>query len=342
MTSQGPTATPLSRAAFVRAAGAASLALAARGRAAAAEVKVNNVLIEGDRWLLPGWETLTDADDAGMNATLDLVAETAKLLATRDIGLMLVTIPFKARYCDALAPGEISNAVATRYARGIAAMQLRAIPTVDLDAVLAPLQRPDNPIYYRTDQHWTSTAVEASGTAIAAAIAQRWKIPAGSKPAPLPPFVTEQHIGDLATLLPAQTQAQIGLETYKLRSAYDADLTGYNIFTGALPEPDDAPAVQLVGSSFVRPMWGLPQKMSAMLGRTVGLTFFNGDAGPYHTLLMNLRSTLPKRRPNVIVWQMTEANLHLGPAANGWWSIADLMSTDFFLSHVRDTVNAAA
>jgi alginate O-acetyltransferase complex protein AlgJ len=298
------------------------------------------VLIESDRWLLPGWETLTDADDAGIAATLDLVSETARLLAAKEIGLLLVAVPFKARYCDALAPGEIADPVMTRYTRALGAMQTRGIATVDLDAAMRPLQRPDAPLYYHTDQHWTSTAVAAAGAAIAATLAHTWSIAPGARRDALPALMVERHIGDLATLLPAQTQAQIGLETYRLRTAYDADLTGYNIFTGALPEPGDAPLVQIAGSSFVRPMWGLPQTIAAGLSHDVGLTFFNGDAGPYHTLLMNLRSTLPKRRPRVVVWQMTEANLHLGPAATGWWSIADLMSTDFFLSHVRETVAA--
>jgi alginate O-acetyltransferase complex protein AlgJ len=306
----------------------------------AAETRVNNVLIEDDRWLLPGWETLTDADDAGVASTLDLVAETARLLASKEIALMLVAIPFKARYCDALAPGEIAAPVMTRYARALDAMRTRSIATVDLDAVMRPLRTPQSPLYYRTDQHWTSTAVDASGAAIAAAITSAFGLARGTQKQPLPPLLSESRTGDLATLLPADLQARIGPQTYGVRTAFDADLTGYNIFTGALPEPDAPPRVQLVGSSFVRPLWGLPQTMATALQQPVGLTFFNGDAGPYHTLLMNLRSTLPKRRPDVVVWQMTEANLHLGPAATGWWSIADLMSTDFFLSHVREAVTA--
>jgi hypothetical protein len=82
-------------------AGCAAFGLAGRAKAAAAaEERVNNVLVESDRWLLPGWEALTDPDDAGQAKTLDLVGRTATLPATRNIGLLLVSIPFKARYCD--------------------------------------------------------------------------------------------------------------------------------------------------------------------------------------------------------------------------------------------------
>ena len=87
-------------------------------------------------------------------------------------------------------------------------------------------------------------------------------------------------------------------------------------------------------------MFGLPQKLADALGTNVGLTFFNGDAGPYHALLMNLRSTLPKRAPAVVVWQMSEGYVHLGPGATGWWNITSLMSPDFFLSHVEAAVSA--
>ena len=330
---------PLSRKTLIAGAAAAELALHTRtGIATAAEERVNNVLIEDGRWLLPGWETLTDADDAGVNTTLDLVAQTAGLLASKNIGLLLVSIPFKARYCDALPASELSDAIKTRYSSSLAAMQSRGLKTVDLDAVFRPLQTPDQPLYYHTDQHWTSLACDAAGTAIAGAIRAHWTIPENGKREPLPPLIIEKRVGDLATLLPEKERAEVGLETYKVRTAYDADLKGYDMFTGAIPVADPSPLVQLVGSSFVRPMWGLPQKMANVLGRGVGLTFFNGDAGPYHTMLMNLRSTLPQRRPTVVVWQMTEANLHLGPAAKGWWSIADLMTADFFLSKVQESV----
>jgi alginate O-acetyltransferase complex protein AlgJ len=339
MTARQATATRLSRHTFLRASAAAAMAAAAQP-AAAAEMRVNNVLIEDNRWLLPGWETLTDADDAGTASTLDLVQQTAHLLAAKEIALLVVSIPFKARYCSALAPNAIAAPVLTRYSRSLDAMRARGIATVDLDAAMRPLDSASTPLYYATDQHWTSTSVEAAGSAIARTLTAALNVTPGTERQPLPPLQIDRRTGDLATLLPPDLQARIGPQTYHVRTAYDADLTGYNIFTGALPEPTEPPRVQIVGSSFVRPMWGLPQTIAASLQRPVGLTFFNGDAGPYHTLLMNLRSTLPKRRPDVVVWQLTEANLHLGPGATGWWSIGDLMSTDFFLSHVRDAVAA--
>jgi alginate O-acetyltransferase complex protein AlgJ len=334
----GKTLAPVrSRRAFIRALAATPLALAARP-ALSAETRINNVLVEDDRWLLPGWETLSDPDDAGVATTLDLIAQTSRLLATKELRLLLVVIPFKARYCPVLAAGEIAPAVASRYARSLDAMRARGIATLDLDAVFRPLQTAASPLYYPTDQHWTSTAVAAAGAAIAASLQGELGVTPGDKRLPLPPLMTETRIGDLATLLPPDLQARIGPETYRQRTTNDGDLTGYDLATGALPQPGDPPRVQIAGSSFVRPMWGLPQTIAAAARTPVGLTFFNGDAGPYHTLLMNLRSTLPKRRPQAIVWQVTEANLHLGPAATGWWSMADLMSADFFLSHVRETV----
>lgn len=329
----------LARTAFIGGAAAALAATAGRGPAAAAEQRIDNVLIEGDRWLLPGWETLTDPDDAGVAKTLDLVTETAKILAAKGIGLLLASIPFKARYCAVLPAGSLASGIVSRYARSLDAMQSRGLKTVDLEAALQPLQTAGGPAYYPTDQHWTWGSVDLAGDATAAALRANWSVPDRGKHAPLAPLVTDKRTGDLATLLPPALQAQIGPETYELRTAYGVDLNGYNEYTGSTdPQPKDPPSVQLVGSSFVRPMWGLPQKLANVLGTDVGLTFFNGDAGPYHALLMNLRSTLPKRAPAVVVWQMTEAYVHLGPAATGWWNITSLMSPDFFLSHVAQAV----
>ncbi len=326
----------LARRAFVT--GAAALAATALWRPAlASEQRVNNVLIEDDRWLLPGWETLTDPDAAGTAKTLDLVCETAKMLASKGIGLLLMSIPFKARYCPDLPAGSVAPVIASRYATSLAAMQSRGLKTVDLEGALRPVKA----AYYPTDQHWTWESVDAAGDALAAALRANWSVPDKGKHTPLQPFVIDKRYGDLATLLPSALQTQIGVETYRLRTAYGGDLNGYSEYTGSTePQPKDTPVVQLVGSSFVRPMWGLPQKLANVLGTDVGLTFFNGDAGPYHALLMNLRSTLPKRAPAVVVWQMTEANLHLGPDAKGWWGITSLMSPDFFLSHVQQAIGA--
>ncbi len=128
------------------------------------------------------------------------------------------------------------------------------------------------------------------------------------------------------------------METFELRTAYDADMQGYDLFTGqTMPIPQQG-LVQLVGSSFVRPMWGMPQKMTSLLGPNVGVTFFTGDAGPYHTLLMNLHTSVKKQRPTVIVWQLGEAQMHLGPSATDSWSMSSLMSADFFLSKVTAAV----
>jgi alginate O-acetyltransferase complex protein AlgJ len=327
----------LSRSTFVRSAGA--LALGAAGIAPArADETVNNVLIEGDRWLLPAWQSLTVEDVPGTNTTLDLIAETGKILAGGGIGLLVASIPFKARYCPALAPGALSAAVSARYARTQQALASRGLQTVDLAAALQPLVTAGQPVYYHTDQHWTTPAAEAAGAAVAAAIEQQWKLPAAVRSAPPAPLVVTKRVGDLAALLPAARRDQIGPETFELRTPYDADMQGYDLFTGqTMPIPQQG-LVQLVGSSFVRPMWGMPQKMTAILGPDVGVTFFTGDAGPYHTLLMNLHTSVTKQRPTVIVWQLGEAQMHLGPSATDSWSMSSLMSADFFLSKVTAAV----
>jgi alginate O-acetyltransferase complex protein AlgJ len=326
----------LSRSTFVRAAGA--IALGAAGVAPArADDAVNNVLIENDRWLLPAWQSLTTDDVAATNTVLDLIAETGKILAGGGIGLLIASVPFKARYCPTLAPGSISPAVNARYDRTQQALASRGLQTVDLAAALQPVAAA-GPVYYHTDQHWTTPAAEAAGSAVAAAIEQQWKLPAAGKPAPAAPLVATKRFGDLAALLPPARRDQIGMETFELRTAYDADMQGYDLFTGqTMPIPQQG-LVQLVGSSFVRPMWGMPQKMTSLLGPNVGVTFFTGDAGPYHTLLMNLHTSVKKQRPTVIVWQLGEAQMHLGPSATDSWSMSSLMSADFFLSKVTAAV----
>ena len=84
---------------------------------------------------------------------------------------------------------------------------------------MRPLQTAGGPAYYPTDQHWRWAAIDLAGNALASALRANWSLPERGKRAPFPPLLTDQRVGDLATLLPPALRAQMGLESYQLRTA---------------------------------------------------------------------------------------------------------------------------
>jgi hypothetical protein len=121
---------------------------------------------------------------------------------------------------------------------------------------------------------------------------------------------------------------------------YDGDLPGYNDVSGqTLPLSEEVPPIQLVGNSFVRPMWGLPQHVSRGIEQRMSTMFLRGDISPYECLRTHLRSVLPQRKPRLIVWQLSEADLHLGPAAPGYWLMNSQMSSATFLADIGQALS---
>lgn len=285
-------------------------------------------VIEGrNRWLYPGWESLTVDAMPNCLKALDLIHLATQKLEARGIRCLVMIAPLKARSAAANLPDgtTLSDAVQERYAAIRAHGQSIGLPIIDGDAALATLAT-DQHAFLRADYHWTAHSAEAFATRAAAQFIKVGVTKgAPGEGAKLGVWNTEVHYGDLAELLPPDRKKAIGKDHFVIRTVVPA--------TALL---DSAPPlVQVVGNSMVQPYLGFPQKLSNLLERQVGLTWTFGDTGPWKTLLNYLEGPdFAAHPPQALVWQFNEGQMMNLPSASGMWDASSVMADDAWLARV--------
>lgn len=295
----------------------------------------SSLVIQGkDNWLFPGWGSLTQVDMRGIDASTQLVRETRDALAAKGIQLEVLVLPDKTLfYQDKLPDGKsLSADVKKRYQTIQDKLKQAGVSTFDDEAVLKRVKDSGKDVFYRTDQHWTQAAADATAEALAQQIQQDVKTLAG-KPGtgmPLGSVVNERRYGDLAELfLTPDQRKQAGRETYTVRrQAENQSLL------------DDAPApVHVTGHSMVQPYFGFPQKLSNVLDRPVSVNWKPGNVGQWIMLLEYLESPAFKQnKPQVLVWQMFEPTYAQGPDAKGLWDNASIMGADTWRNRMKAAI----
>ncbi len=284
-----------------------------------------------DGWLFPGWGSLSQIDRNGIENSTRLIAQARELLASRGIALNVLVIPDKVRlYPGKLPEGTSMSAdVQGRYARIMEALNKAGVPTFDDAVVLKDALGKGADVFYRTDQHWTLPAVEATAKATAEMVRKSVaKLDGASGTGmALGPLFKERRYGDLADLfLTPDEREKLGRDIYTVRRQPEA---------AQLVDETEAP-VHIVGHSMVQPYYGFPQKLSNDLDRPVSLNWKPGNIGPWAVMLEYLESSeFRKHKPQVIVWQMFEPTFSYGPDAVGWWDGASLMPPQVWLDRVR-------
>lgn len=308
-------------------AGLPSLALAVPGTQAPATTA--QTIIEGrDRWLFPGWESLTEDDTAGCLQALNLIHKAADRLSASDIRMVIVIAPLKARaYADKLPDGmALSPAVKGRYAALAAHAGKIGLDMVDAEAAMATVNPTDDTTFIRADYHWSARAAEANAAATAKLLQARGlfaeRTGGGTR---LGKWTEEISYGDLADLLPPEKKKAVGKDHFFVRQ------------TGSNKDLLDSapPVVQVVGNSMVQPYLGFPQKLSNAIDNPVGLTWTFGNVGPWKTLLNMLESPAFKSgKIKALVWQFNEGQMMNGPNAATQWDAASIMAEDAWLARL--------
>ena len=76
--------------------------------------------------------------------------------------------------------------------------------------------------------------------------------------------------------------------------------------------------------------------LDASIDRRVGLTWKYGNFGPWAVFLQYLESpAFQQARPQVVVWQLNEAQMMYGPNTTGQWDASSLMSDATWRSRVQ-------
>lgn len=283
----------------------------------------SSMVLQGqDGWLFPGWGSLTEVDNQGIDASTALINEARQALAARNIKLQVLLLPDKTLfYQDKLPAGKaLSPQVKARYSLISGKLQQAGISTFDDFSVLSQVKSSGSQVFYRTDQHWTQAAADATAVATADKIKQdepnlKGATGTGMK---LGSEYKERRFGDLAELFltPEQRKAT-GRETFLVRRQETS---------GSLLDSAAAP-VHVTGHSMVQPYFGFPQKLSSLIDRPVSVNWKPGNVGHWIMLLEYLESPdFKSNPPQVLVWQMFEPSYAYGPNTPGIWDNASNMS----------------
>lgn len=312
-------------------AAAALLALAPLASSAAAR----DAVIEGkSNWLFAGWESLTVARPDAERASIRLISDIGRLLAQKNVKLIVAIVPLKPRYYEGLLPDGLamSDVVRARYDRELTELRAAGVNTPDLRDALKTVVADKKEAFYRADFHWTTFAAEAAADLVAKTITADGPLPgkAGSG-AQLGEWMNDRHLGDLAAnFLSPERKRAIGPEAYVIRAPAKSDAT--------LLDTEPSP-VAVVGNSFVQPYFGFPQRLSNMIDRPIALRWNPGDVGPWATLLQFLQSTeFTTSSVRYLVWQFNEAQIQNGPDAVGEWASQSISSAAEWRAKVTEAL----
>ena len=287
-------------------------------------------------WLFPVWENLTTVDTRGIQTSIQLFERAQTLFQSVGTRLVFVVVPIKALVQEKYLPDErpISATVRDRYGLIQRALQRNGLLSVDVLSVLRELENRGESAYYRTDYHWTSPASEATADATATVISGHTAI--ARSPGTVPPlgeWVNERHYGDLAArYLSPIARVKLGKDLFRVRLDANSE--------GSLLDEDASP-VHVMGNSFVQPYWGFSQRLAHQLQATTSLTWNPGTIGHWAIALRHAKTQLQGlAKPRGLVWQMNEAQLHVGPDTDGLFDRAGLMPPEEWLSQLKTALNA--
>ncbi|MBY0466768.1 MAG: twin-arginine translocation pathway signal [Burkholderiales bacterium] len=311
--------------------------LLATGMPSAAAQSVTETVLQGPGgWLFAGWENLKDVDVAGIQSSVALLAKAQTLFESVGTRLVLVVVPMKAALVPhRLPPGmTVSPAMKARYGLIQREMAQAGLRSIDGLTPLLELERQGNLAFYRTDYHWTSAAAEATADAVSKVITQELKVPPSpTGGTPLGEWVTERHHGDFAAkYLSPRARKLIGRDVFRVRLLPEQS-------AGLLD--DDAAPVHVMGNSFVQPYWGFSQRISNQVQTGTALTWNAGNVGQWAIALKHANEQLKGQpKPSVLVWQMNEAQVHIGPQTTGLFDAASLMAPDEWLGRLKQALTA--
>jgi alginate O-acetyltransferase complex protein AlgJ len=271
------------------------------------EGKPGVVVGRGD-WLYTSEEFgADDGAEARVDAHLAQLATVRERLAARGSALVVALVPAKARiYPEPLAGRRPAAVHAALYERALRAAQGAGVPAPDLEAAFGTCKA-GQPMFLRTDTHWTPAGARCAAIALAAA-ARKAGVAKGEPGA----FRTTvdgatAHRGDLLAFLPLDPwfahllpQADM-LETHRTEPvAAGTDLLG----------EAPAPAVVLVGTSYsANPLWNFTGALQEAFGEDV-VSYATPASGPFLPMLEYLDSAdFASAPPRLVIWEMPERYL---------------------------------
>ncbi|MEX2540301.1 MAG: hypothetical protein WD314_00775 [Trueperaceae bacterium] len=270
------------------------------------------VLVGSDGWLYSSEEfefpARAETAAAALSSNLGAAAAVQKRLADDGVDLVVALLPAKARlYPEHLGRYRLPAGPRSLYGQALAGLRAAGLSAVDL---LEPLERAksEQPVFLRTDTHWTPYGASTAAGAVAATIAGLGRydwlgaVHFGSDRLDPSPYR-----GDLAGFLPlGPFYDPLGPEDDLLarRVTERSEGPGDDLFAAVeLP-------VALVGTSYSQDdRWNFAGSLRKALGNDVLVAAQEGE-GPYRPMLDYLQGDAYRSaKPEVVIWEIPERYL---------------------------------
>ncbi|RBP31840.1 alginate O-acetyltransferase complex protein AlgJ [Marinobacter pelagius] len=271
------------------------------------------VTIGRDNWLFTDEELFPATDNPELiDTNLERVAEVSNFLRARDIPLVVLVVPSKARvYTEKLGDTRPAPEMQALYPRFLERLKSEGVDAPDLLGELERAQVEGTQVFLRTDTHWSPAGAEvfarhASGFIRHSLDKQSW----GEQT-----FVTTlgepiRHEGDLLNYLPLDPLFEHlaprpdrfnKRETVKAKSDESAsDL----LFS------EQQTDLVLVGTSYsANPLWDFPGALRRYLGKDL-INLAEEGQGPFEPMTEYLQSEeFRTNRPSLVLWEFPERYL---------------------------------
>ncbi|AZC16464.1 alginate O-acetyltransferase [Pseudomonas sp. CMR5c] len=290
------------------------------------------VILGRDQWLYSDEEFHPVVnEELNLQGNYALVEGVRQTLKQHGVKLVMAIVPAKVRlypeHLDTVRPARIHANLYQDFHARVAADKILA---PDLLGPLQQAKQQGQPVFLRTDTHWTPAGAEVVAHQLAQAIAA--KTPLSGQPQR---FVTQtqetvKHKGDLRRFLPLDPlfenlmPAQEPLQKRETHAAGEQAGATDNLFA------DHEVPVTLVGTSYsANPNWNFVGALKQALHSDV-LSYAEDGHGPILPMLSYLKSDDFKNHPpQVLIWEFPErylpVNNEIGDADPQW--VAELKQT---------------
>jgi alginate O-acetyltransferase complex protein AlgJ len=263
------------------------------------------VLIGDNGWLFTDEEFQFYAHEADhISEKVDFVAAIHRQLEESQVSLLVTVIPAKARvYSEYLGRYTLPSYTQHRYEHFIEALRAQGVTVTDvLPALVASKQH--EPVFLRTDTHWTPFGAKIVAQAIAESIDEHFPQLALAASQVETHFVSqEKYEGDLLSFIPLGNSRNLALPADEL-ARYETTLStsgGIGLFS------DISIPVALVGTSYsANQLWLFEGFLKDALQADV-LNMASEGEGPFVPMITFIESDeYTNNMPKLVIWEIPE------------------------------------
>ena len=265
-------------------------------------------------WLYYRNELSTPADDAAVDATIDQISRTQRVLAANGIQLVVAMSPLKIRVHPEQLPADVKldAHLTQQYNRIQQKLRAAGVKTADVNAAFltSPQRTQPMPLYFMRDTHWSSAGALLAAQTVAQTIQQDPALKAVWDSAPKVGYTLNWSPRDWPIDGDLKSQLPKGAPTYdkEMIKVFEVTRDPQAASGGLLGQA--APAITLMGSSYTADWTNFPAAMRYALQRDVLSISVDALRGQWVGLHVYLRDdAFQTTRPKLIVWEMPERDM---------------------------------